>query len=179
MNRIQKLLRAYETQVGLNWDGGLHGAERTWFAIYDPVDERRLRAMFGEFELTTRAQGHEWRHIDVTGAFEEWLAKSEYRESYFEDPEFLEMQYGDFELELQTRIRSEAALADDNTVLAISGVGSLFGSARVSGLVAGIAESINGRLLVFFPGTLESNTYRLLNARDGWNYRAVAITAAG
>lgn len=179
MSRIRNLLAAYESQLGLNWDSGLHGAERTWFAVYDPVDERRLRMMIGEFALATRKKGHQWLHLDVSHAFEEWLSKSRYRESYFEDPDFLEMQYGDFELSLQEQITAAAELTDDNTVLAISGVGSLFGSARVSGVIGGVADSVKGRLLVFFPGTVDSNTYRLLNARDGWNYRAVAITAAG
>ena len=34
-----------------------------------------------------------------------------------------------------------------------------------------------GRLLVFFPGEVEGNNYRLLDARDGWNYLATPITA--
>jgi len=29
---------------------------------------------------------------------------------------------------------------------------------------------------VFFPGQLEQNNYRLLDARDGWNYMAVPIS---
>jgi hypothetical protein len=29
---------------------------------------------------------------------------------------------------------------------------------------------------VFFPGVYENNNYRLLDARDGWNYLAVPIT---
>ena len=37
---------------------------------------------------------------------------------------------------------------------------------------------IRGRLLVFFPGVYEQNNYRLLDARDGWNYHAVPITAS-
>jgi len=35
---------------------------------------------------------------------------------------------------------------------------------------------IAGRLLVFFPGEHEGNSYRLLDARDGWNYLAIPIT---
>ena len=36
-----------------------------------------------------------------------------------------------------------------------------------------------GRLVVFFPGQFEQNNYRLLDARDGWNYLAVPITLYG
>ncbi len=52
------------------------------------------------------------------------------------------------------------------------GVGTLFALARVSSVVEGIKEAVDGRLLVFFPGEHhpENHTYRLLDARDGWNY---------
>jgi len=38
---------------------------------------------------------------------------------------------------------------------------------------------VEGRLLVFFPGEYhpENHTYRLLDARDGWNYLAVPLLA--
>jgi len=40
-----------------------------------------------------------------------------------------------------------------------------------------VEPHIQGRLLIFFPGVYEQNNYRLLDARDGWNYLAVPITA--
>jgi hypothetical protein len=177
MNRITKLLGGYEAQLRLVWDKGLHGAEKTWFAVYDPVDERRLRAMLGEFEITTIGAGKKWRRFDVTTSFENWLSDSEYREAYFEDPDFLEMQYAEFEKHLLQQLKKECGQADCDTVFAIFGIGSLFGFVRVSQVVGALAEAVQGRLLVFFPGSVEANTYRLLNARDGWNYRAVAIVA--
>ena len=42
-----------------------------------------------------------------------------------------------------------------------------------------VERDIKGRLVVFFPGQYEHNNYRLLDARDGWNYMAVPITAHG
>jgi hypothetical protein len=47
----------------------------------------------------------------------------------------------------------------------------------VSELVSRVESSIRGRLLVFFPGEHENNTYRFLDAREGWNYLAVPITS--
>ena len=41
-----------------------------------------------------------------------------------------------------------------------------------------VEAHIRGRLLVFFPGIYEQDNYRLLDARDGWNYHAVPITAS-
>jgi hypothetical protein len=76
-------------------------------------------------------------------------------------------------------VRQELASSDSNTVVAISGVASLFGFMKVSRLMQMMEDNIPGRLLVFFPGSYENNVYRLLDARDGWNYHAVPITAAG
>lgn len=61
----------------------------------------------------------------------------------------------------------------------ISLAGSLFGLARVSSLVEGIKDAVQGRLLVFFPGEYypERHSYSLLDARDGWNYLAVPLRA--
>ena len=56
------------------------------------------------------------------------------------------------------------------------GVGSLFAFTRVSQVLKLIESSIRGRLVIFFPGQYEQNNYRLLDARDGWNYLAVPIT---
>ena len=63
-----------------------------------------------------------------------------------------------------------------SSVVAVSGVGALFGFTRVSLVLKLVEASIRGRLVVFFPGQYEQNNYRLLDARDGWNYLAVPIT---
>ena len=43
-------------------------------------------------------------------------------------------------------------------------------------LMEAVTDRVRGRLLVFFPGEREGSNYRLLDARDGWNYLAVPIT---
>jgi len=63
------------------------------------------------------------------------------------------------------------------TVVALKGVGSLFGFLKVKDLVDHLAPMVKGRLLIFFPGSFENNNYRLLDGYDGWNYLAVPITA--
>ena len=62
-------------------------------------------------------------------------------------------------------------------MVAVSGVGSLFGLSKVKDVVDAFAPRVSGRLLVFFPGSFENNNYRLLDGYDGWNYLAVPITA--
>ena len=49
-------------------------------------------------------------------------------------------------------------------------------SALAACMLKGVERDVRGRLVVFFPGTLEQNNYRLLDARDGWNYMAVPIS---
>jgi len=67
--------------------------------------------------------------------------------------------------------------ADAQTVVAIQGVGTLFGFLKVKGVVDQLAPLVPGRLVVLFPGSYEDNNYRLLDGYDGWNYLAVPITA--
>jgi hypothetical protein len=58
-------------------------------------------------------------------------------------------------------------------------VASLFGFARLSQILKLVERDVRGRLVVFFPGQFEQNNYRLLDARDGWNYMAVPISIHG
>ena len=65
----------------------------------------------------------------------------------------------------------------DNSVVAVFGVAALFGFTRVSEVVKLVEPHIrNRRLVIFFPGEYDQHNYRLLDARDGWNYLAAPIT---
>jgi hypothetical protein len=184
MSKLDKLVYAYHEHISLPWQAGLAAIQRVIFAVYDKNEELRLRAHLGEFELETKQSGHEWLQIDVTNAFPDWMNAQEYRESYFENPEDL-VGYQNGEItefinaliaDLKQNITSHSG---PDVVVALVGVGSLFGLARVSSLVEGIKDAVQGRLLVFFPGEYhpENHSYRLLDARDGWNYLAVPLTA--
>lgn len=180
MSDLDDLLRAYKDFVAQPWDRTLAGPQKVWFLVYDPRQERRVRLRLPEFELATRAAGHEWTALDLTDTFGAWMGAHEYAEAYYasEDLSDLQPALGDFEEELQARCRRtlETAAGGDQGVVAVYGLGSLFGITSVSALIEAIAGSIRGRLLVFFPGQYEGNNYRLLDARDGWNYLAVPIT---
>lgn len=183
-SKVSKLVSTYRQHLTVPWQPGLAAVQRVIFAVYDKSDELRLRANVEEFALTTQQAAKQWLLIDVTNAFPEWMATQEYRDAYFECPEDMAgYQTGeltefiaDLIAQLKTRIAAEAT---QDTVVALLGVGSLFGVARVSTLVEGIKDSVAGRLLVFFPGEHhpENHTYRLLDARDGWNYLAVPLLA--
>jgi hypothetical protein len=177
--RIDELLHNYGRYVALPWEKGLAGPQRVWFAVYDKADERRLRVRVADFELRTRQAGHGWLLHDLSDAFARWMAGRKYRERYFERPELLASALEHFRDTAVEGLRAALAQepADPNTVVAVQGIASLFGFLRVSELVNAVEADVCGRLPVFFPGEYEGNNYRLLDARDGWNYLATPITA--
>jgi len=183
-SKVAKLVSAYRQHLTVPWQAGLAAIQRVIFAVYDKADELRLRANVEEFALATQQAGKRWLLLDVTNAFPEWIAAQEYRDAYFGSPEDLAgYQTGElteFISHLSTQLKARiTAEAGPDTVVALLGVGALFGLARVSSVVEGIKDAVPGRLLVFFPGEHhpENHTYRLLDARDGWNYLAVPLLA--
>jgi hypothetical protein len=178
MSHCDNLLRNYQRFVRLPWSNHLAGKQRVWFAVYPPAEERRIRAHIQEFQVATIDAGHKWHLVDITDIPARWLAGHDYRDGYFADPSALQA----VEEEIRARIVEHLAEAlnsptiDDQTVVAVMGTGALYGFAHVSPIIAGIEDSIRGRLLVFFPGEYERNLYRFMDARDGFNYMAVPIT---
>jgi len=87
VGRIERLVEAYKNHIALPWQKDLAGAQRAILVVYDKTDERRLRARKELFSMATKAAGHAWKECDLTTAFTEWMAQTDYRESYFEHPE--------------------------------------------------------------------------------------------
>jgi len=177
MATIDDLAISYGRFVGLPWSQTLSGAERVWCALYAPEHERRIRKRLSDFEQRTVRAQHRWVPVDFTDAFAQWMSAHDYQDEYFAAPELLEeTALEPFALYCADRLRDALVRADNTTVVVMTGVASLFGLARVSRIIEAVAESIGGRLLIFFPGTYADHRYRLLDARDGWNYRATRIT---
>ena len=181
MSRVDDLIANYERFAKLPWPSGLAPAQRVWMAVYPPEDERRLRLHLQAFETASRSAGHEWAQIDITDSFEQWMAAHEYRDAYFANPKLIQPELSGFFESLVSAVREELGkLSGPDTIVGLVGAGSLFGlgdRVKVSALVERVEDLIAGRLLVFFPGEVEQNNYRLLNGRDGWNYHAVLINA--
>lgn len=182
MSEIDRLLARYKEQIGIPWGTIKSSTERTIFVIYDRNKERQLRYRFNSFEDATLEAKKKWLPLDVTDSFTEWFANHDYRDEYFEYPSdlpgFKEGRLEEFEghlaKELLKRLKEQAT--PDHCV-AVLGTGSLYGVASVSALMKRIADAVPGRLVIFFPGEKVENNYRLLGARDGWDYLATAITA--
>lgn len=183
MSYIDDLIESYRRFVALPWQQNLASSQRVWMIVYPPKYERRVRLHLPEFENATVQAGHPWSQIDVTNEFERWMARHEYAAAYFDEPELLETELPGFFDVLVGAVKEQLeAKSDDGNVVGLLGAGSLFGlgdSVKVSALLNEVNGSIAGRLVVFFPGQQDHNSYRLLDARDGWNYLATPITAEG
>jgi len=179
MGRIEELAQRYHSHIAAPLPTNLTGSERTTFIVYDKADERKLRAKVDLFEEATRRAGRTWRSFDFTPVFARWMTSLDYQETYFNSPPKLSIKLRKHFLSHaaeQLRAVLAAEEVDTNTVVAVHGVGALYGFVRLSEVLDLVKTDIRGQLLVLFPGTWENNNYRLLDARDGWNYLAIPIT---
>jgi hypothetical protein len=179
MSRIEDLAEQYAKHIATPWQRTVAGAQRVIMVVYDKELERTLRARKLAFENPTHQAGHGWIDTDLSAAFARWIADDEYRDAFFESPEDLQIKLdAEFADHLAGNLRAilSSPEADEQTVVAVFGLGSLFGFTRVSEVLKLVEGDIRGRLVLFFPGHLDGNNYRLLDARDGWNYLAVPIS---
>lgn len=178
MSRVSDLVDAYAAELGLPWRAGLSGGERVWMLVYPPDMERGMRAALPKLELVTSQSGHGWTVIDITDELGTWLASHRHSEAFFEEPsDFTSAIIDKFEAELVANIREKLSATPDDTVVGLVGIGSIFPFVRASSVIKAIDGEVCGRLLVLFPGLHdpETHSFRLLDARDGFNYRARVI----
>jgi len=179
MGQIEQLAEKYRQHIGLPWQHTVAGAQRVIMVVYDKERERSLLARKELFAMATKEAGHEWFELNVAECFAVWMSSEEYRDSYFESPDDLQLKLeSEFAEFVANHIRATLAKSEvtRDSVVAVFGVGALFGFTRVSRVLKLLEPDIKGRLVVFFPGSYDQNNYRLLEGRDGWNYLAVPIT---
>lgn len=177
MSRIDDLAVQYASHIGVTWQQGLPAANRVVMLVYEKELERQLRAKLLEFEQATTSTGHGWQLVDLTTAFADWMGGMKYREEYFERPDDIRLKLdSSFLRHVADLIKAQLSQATENDVVAVLGAGSLLGFLRLSDVIKEVERDVGGRLVVFFPGQKDDNNYRLLDARDGWNYMAVGIT---
>lgn len=179
MSKIRRLIQSYGKFIAIPWRGDIAAAQRVIFCVYNENDERHLRAKITEFEIETKNAGHEWALFDLTSTFADWLTEQRYAKKYFEQPDLLSILMPRYREYIKKNFERflDAKESNDNLVVAVRGVGSLFGFLKVKDVVDDLAPLVKGRLLIFFPGSYDNNNYRLLDGYDGWNYLAVSITA--
>lgn len=184
MGKVEDLAGEYERHLGGTWQHTLAGAQRVVFVVYDKELERPLRARLSEFQQRTERGGHRWIQCDCTRLFAEWMAADDYREAFFEQPDDLRMKLeSEFQEHVAAHVRAHLQSGDPdtdrNTVVALTGLGSLYPFAHVSLLIRALEPDIQGRLVVFFPGSKNGNNYRFLDARDGFHYLGTSISLDG
>jgi hypothetical protein len=170
-----ELLRHFGQQVTLPWRNDLAPDYRVWILHYEPSLERRIRGRMAEFEAIARRHGKGWTMLDLARMVGPWFAGHPLFEGLVEQPDELPGLLPEFTAHVGEAVRQKLGEMGPQDILAIAGAGALFGLARVSALIESVAPFVPGRLLVFFPGCHEGGAYRLLDARDGWNYRATPI----
>ena len=180
MSRINQLIENYRRHVSLPLRENAASAQRIWFAVYPPEDERRLQHHVQEFELATKEVGMAWHMIDLHGLLAEWFNSEDPEElaAWFSYPQDIDLYArSQWKERLTKLIESEVANlpTPERTVVALGGLMELFDFLEVSELLETLERAIPGYLLLFFPGERENNTYRFLRARDGWDYLAVPI----
>jgi hypothetical protein len=179
VSRVKRLIQSYGRHIAVPWRDDAAAAQRVIFCVYHESEELRLRSKIDEFEIVTSSAGHGWAIFDLTDSFPNWLTSQRYAKSYFQKPNLLSTLLPKYLNYIEVEFESflEANNVNEEFVVALQGVGTLFGFLKVKEVVDKLAPRVKGRLLVFFPGSYEDNNYRLLDGYDGWNYLAVPITA--
>lgn len=87
------LAERYKSYIALPWQKDLPAPQRAIFVVYDKADGN---AGYGHgkdlFALSTAETGHGGSRCDLTCVFAQWMAATDYRDSYFESPEDLGTQ---------------------------------------------------------------------------------------
>ena len=177
MPTIDDLLGQFRRQVSLPWSRDTAGDYCVWILHYDRALERRIQGRLHEFESFARQYGHGWATLNLASLVAPWFAEHELFEGLANQPDELPGLLPDFEAHVIATVRARLRVLGDQDILVLSGAGALFGLMRASKLTEKVASEIKGRLLLLFPGRHENGVYRLLDARDGWTYRAIPIPA--
>lgn len=177
-SKIEQLATVFRDHVAVGWPASSSGAQRVIMIVYDPNEECNLRKKLPLFAQAAQAHQYAWHTVDVTTAFADWLGAHRYREEYFAEPDMLLAGAN----ERFTKYAADVILRDLNRpqhtareIVGLIGAASVFGVASLSDILSRVEHAVKGRLAVFFPGRSRDGRYRLLDARDGWDYHAVSI----
>jgi hypothetical protein len=172
---VDDLLGQFRRQVSLPWSQDTPQDYRVWIMHYDRALERRIQGRLHEFEALARQFHHGWASLNLATLVAPWFAGHDLFDGLCGQPDELPGLLPDFESYVVAAVRDRLHTLHEQDILALSGVGALFGLMRASTLTEKVSADINGRLLLLFPGRHTNGVYRLLDARDGWSYRAIPI----
>ena len=178
MTKLKKLLESYTEFISIPWSHNIDPEQRIVFCVYNEIDENRIRAKVGEFEIATKQAGHDWNLFDLTDIYPKFVINEKYAEKLYRTPSKAKTAIGSRFLphiieEYESFLKNIPN--DPESVVAVLGAGTLYSVIRVKEVVDQIAPLFLGKLVVFFPGRFSENNYRLLDGYDGWSYRAIPI----
>jgi hypothetical protein len=160
MARLEDLAELYGQHISTPWQRTVAGAQRVIMVAYDKELERVLRARKGEFETRTKAAGHDWHEVDVTTAFAEWLAGQRYRDVVFRGARQdlgskLQSEFPEF-VAARIRVALAAASISADSVVAVFGVGSLYGFTHASEVLKLVERDVRGSPRRVLPWVLRA-----------------------
>jgi hypothetical protein len=142
---------------------------------YDRGLETRVSGGWAQLEHEAKEAGHGWIGLDAGPLFADWMTAQPLRETLLEEPDELATVLPRFERHVSDWLGQAVEKAGGDDLVAVRRCGALFGLARLSRVVATVEERIRGRVMFSFPGRYDGSGYRMLDARPGWNYRAIPI----
>jgi hypothetical protein len=176
MSKVNQLIEKFESIIKEPWSTGLSGQEKVWFLIFDPIELRKVYFKLGEFEMATKNANRDWLSISLNDSFTNWLSQHDYKESFFEEPQYIsDALQEEFREYIILEINEKLEENSENTLLVLKDASAIFGFIKLSEIVQDLSNKIKGRLMVLFPGEFTNNQYRLMDARDGWDYLARPI----
>ena len=177
MPTVDDLLGHFRRQVSLPWPQDTAPDYRVWIMHYDRALERAHPGASARFRGSGAPFNHGWASLNLATLVAPWFAGNDLFDGLCRQPDELPGLLPDFEEHVVATVRARLQALHEQDILALSGVGALFGLMRASTLTEKAAPDIKGRLLLLFPGRHTNGVYRLLDARDGWTYRAIPIPA--
>jgi hypothetical protein len=177
LSLVDDLLVAFGERLRVPWRRDETAPGRVWMLWYAKDHERRVRGRIGEFRLAALNAGKGWREFDLAPLFGQWVVAQPWFERAARRPSTLSTVIGQFETTIANRVGAELAACGPDDILTLTGVASLFGLIRAQDLIRRVTDAtpVPGRLMLTFPGAHRDGIYRMLDARDGYNYLAVPI----
>lgn len=178
---LEALLLDNESRAQLR----LHSGVPFIILVYDPVDERKSRALQTQLREKLNARQLTVKEYELAAFIYDYYDQKDQLERIFEidrDPdrrdELQRMISGAYEKQLVSDIKTEVAELNENpnkNLVFLTSVASMYPFARVSNLLADLENEVRVPLIIFYPGSEVDGKLSFLNREPHIGYRARVI----
>jgi hypothetical protein len=149
----------------------LHSGTPFVLLVYDPGEERLCQARRQELAERLESRGLRVYEIGLGAFIFDYYRQKGQLEQLFalerERPQELRRTIaGIYRPELVKRIVGEARDVEDDAIIFLSGVGSLYPFARVCNLLGDLENRVKQPLVVFYPGSEQDGRLMFLNLEE-------------